>query len=130
MITLFSNTGIQIINLNYSFEIDTDEYIVNLIRGNWTPIILDASNRDYGRIFWKVKGKSFHPILAIDTKLGEHSKGHFTEADYGFKFNSNSIENIFPPESQIFEQYLNTLHNHMLRTNKLFSEKYRDKSLQ
>ena len=56
MIKIYPDTGIQLIPLNYTIDIGTlrgnvDEYIIDLISGIWTPIILDASARDYGRIF-------------------------------------------------------------------------------
>ena len=129
MIKLFANTGIQLLPLDYTYncEIGDDEnedYIIRLIRNKWTPIVLDASSRDYGRIFWKVKGSSFSPILAIDTKLGEPNRGHFTENDYGFQFKSNKIEHLFPQDIQVYKEYLETLHNHKIVSDESFANQY------
>jgi|GEM_PF-6163696 len=129
MIRLFGDSGIQIFPLNYSINRDliknsTSDYIIDLIAYQWTPIVFDASPRDYGRIYWKIESDKIIPILAIDTKVGEPKNGQLNQVDFGTKFSSNNANCFHPQLDHNYREYLDKLHNRKKDIDQVFYKKY------
>ncbi|GIV58462.1 MAG: hypothetical protein KatS3mg042_1375 [Rhodothermaceae bacterium] len=130
MTVLFPNTGIHFLPLHYAVRWKPDkdniapefgldwEYIVELIRGEWTPIQYDQFDRDYARIYWRPEihtvGEEdlqfLRPIVAIDTTLGKKEEGHLERFDIGRTFYSGDASALVN-QGRLVREWLKVMHN-------------------
>jgi hypothetical protein len=150
MITLFPNTGIQIIQLHYDVLTEVlqssaktnfnPEYLVYLLKREWTPISFDGKAMDYARIYWRFglvdiarKGsnsnvtEAFSPLLAFDTTTGSRQYGQLDEAyDVGHTLNSSNIAWLIPNDDGYFRAWLNAIHERKKMKDPGFKEEWKD----
>lgn len=114
MYNIFSDTGIQFQELPWTLPF-TDisknygENLAQFLYEGWTLISLDASPRDYARLFWRPeegdsRGTTLRPVLAVDTRLYQPAKddinhGFLTKSDGGLDFKSKTFSNVMPEKA-------------------------------
>ncbi len=134
MITLFPNTGIQFIQLHYDLLVEkirtqkpdkfNFEYLIELLKREWTPITFNGKPLDHARIYWRFgmvdiakmganpnMQDCLSPLLAFDTTTGENHEGHLNKGiDVGRPFRSNNIALLIPDDFGYNKTWLESIH--------------------
>jgi hypothetical protein len=150
MITLFPNTGVQFVQLHYDVLTEklqamsgvnfNVEYLIHLIKREWTPISFNARPMDYARIYWRLgmvevsrrssgsKVDAFSPLLAFDTTTGDREYGQLDEnLDVGHTFSSQNIAYLIPEDDEYFRERLNSIHERkMIENENTFKDEWKD----
>jgi hypothetical protein len=150
MITLFPNTGIQYNQLEYDVLTEKlqsttglnfdPEYLIYLLKREWTPISFNGNAMDYARIYWRFgiidiarRGSSpdnaevFSPLLAFDTTTGKRQYGQLDEAiDVGKTFESSRLAYIIPNQDEYFRGWLTYIHERKKQNDPGFKDEWAD----